>query len=95
MKQHFVTRALEAKLPKANLFSIRFSRMWCRHFLLWLKKEVNQYGYLAPFPSSWFTSRGANFTTYHLGPIIFTRRARWLDLSARALYPIQYKQHND
>ena len=82
----YVNRNQEKNLPKANLISIRISKFWFRQFWKWIKKDVNEYRYIAPYPKFFIRTRGANFTSIYLGPINITLRSKWLYFSAFALH---------
>ncbi len=91
-----VPKELEAKLPQASPnWQIRFSWMWVRQLWKWIRRHRNSFGYIAPCPNFYFTSRGANFRTTYVGPFSITIKQPWLLMSAKALHPIIVKEHND
>lgn len=91
-----VSKDLEAKLPQASRrISIRFSWRWISQVSKWIRRHRNSFGYIAPCPNFYFTSRGANFRTTYVGPFSITIKQPWLLISARALHPIIVKEHND
>ena len=88
MKNTYVNNELEAQLPKANLFKIRFhSPYWWRQLFKWILRKRNRFGYRIQRPKFYITSRGANYQSWWFGPINLTVRKRWLLISAHGLYP--------
>lgn len=89
--KEFLTKKQEKQfnLPQGKLIKIEIRSLYFKDLFRWMRKEVNKYGNRFCKPKFYFSSRGANFKTFYIGPINITIKRPWYKLSAQALYKVK------